>query len=70
MTYRISYDDSMLRAASARRTEYYRTEFEALKRARELLEGADHYGIALYDDLGGVLTGVRLELKLGVAVTD
>ena len=69
MTYRISYDDGRAREA-VKRSEYYRTEFEAMRRARELLEDGDHHGIALHDASGSVLTGVRLELKLGMAVTD
>ena len=69
MTYRVSYDDGVVRKA-VRRTEYYRTEFEALQRARQLLEDGDHHGIALHDGGGSVLTGIRLELKLGLAVTD
>ena len=69
MTYRVSYDNGMVREA-VRRTEYYGTEFEALRRARQLLEDGDHHGIALHDGSGGVLTGIRLELRLGMAVTD
>jgi hypothetical protein len=69
MTYRVSYDDGMVREA-VRRTEYDPTESEALGRARQLLEGGDHHGIALYDAAGSVLTGIRLELKLGMAVID
>jgi hypothetical protein len=69
MTYRISYDDGLAREA-AKRSEYYRTEFEAMRRARQLLEDGDHHGIALHDGSGSVLTGIRLELKLGMAVTD
>jgi len=69
MTYRISYDDGLTREA-VKRSEYYRTEFEATRRARQLLEDGDHHGIALHDASGSVLTGIRLELKLGMAVTD
>jgi hypothetical protein len=69
MTYRVSYDNGMVREA-VRRTEYYGTEFEALRRARQLLEKGDHHGIALHDGSGAVLTGIRLELRLGMAVTD
>jgi hypothetical protein len=35
MTYQVSYDGGMVRE-TIRRTEYYRTEFEALRRARQL----------------------------------
>ena len=69
MTYRISYDDGLAREA-VKRSEYYRTEFEAMRRARQLLEDGDHHGIALHDASGSVLTGIRLELKLGMAVTE
>jgi hypothetical protein len=69
MMYRISYDDGVARD-SVQRTEYYRGEFEALKRARELLEDGDHYCIAIHDASGSVLTGIRLELKLGLVATD
>jgi hypothetical protein len=43
MTYRISYEDGLAAAADAAylevvaRTEYFRTEYEALNRARQLL---------------------------------
>ena len=69
MMYRICYDDGVARDAGTR-TEYYRSEFEALKRARQLLEDGDHHGIAIHDGSGSVLTGIRLELKLGLAATD
>jgi len=72
MTYRISYDDGLGVAgrASVRRTEYFGTEFEALNRARQLLNDGDHHSIVVYDHSGNILTGIRLELKLGLAVTD
>lgn len=64
MTYRISYDE--LRTASdVARTEYYPTEHEALHRARELIETADHEGIAVADSAGNSWGGFRLQLKLG-----
>ena len=69
MTYRVSYDDGMV-PEIVRRTEYYSTEFEALRRARQLLEDGDHHGVALQDGAGDLLTGIRLELKLGMAVID
>jgi hypothetical protein len=49
MTYRISYDDGLAAAADAAylevatRTEYFRTEYEALNRARQLLENGDYH---------------------------
>lgn len=49
MTYRICYDDCLVTGARnrevVRRTEYFRTEFEALRRARRLIEGGDHHGV-------------------------
>ena len=72
MTYRISYDDGLFTVgpAGVKRTEYYRTESEAMKRARQLLEEGDHHGIAVHDGMSEVLTGIRLELKLGMQVAD
>jgi len=52
------------------RTEYFRTEFEALKRARQLIEDGDRHGIAVHDSSGSVLGGVRLQLKLGMQAAD
>jgi hypothetical protein len=71
MTYRISYEDGLESARDrVKRTEYFHNEFEALKRARQLLESGDHHGVAIHDSSGSVITGVRLELKLGMQVTD
>ena len=76
MTYRISYDDGLAAAADAAhlevvtRTEYFRTEYEALNRARQLLEDGDHHTVTLCDSSGSVLAGIRLQLKLGAAVAD
>lgn len=69
MTYRVSYEDGWASVA-IRRTESYRTEFEALGRARELLEASVHHGIVIHSDSDGVLTGIHLELKLGMVATD
>jgi len=75
MTYRISYDDGLAAMAGARdhegvtRTEYFRTEYEALQRARQLLEDGDHHAVSLSDSSGSVLAGIRLQLKLG-AIAD
>jgi hypothetical protein len=52
------------------RTEYFRTEYEALKRARQLLEDGDHHAVSLCDSAGGVLAGIRLQLKLGASTVD
>jgi hypothetical protein len=67
MTYRISYEGGVPISwpnTSAVRTEMFRTEQEALKRARELLDG-DYHAVAVHDDSGKVLGGVRLQLKVG-----
>jgi hypothetical protein len=69
MTYRISYDQTPTsgdrRADSLPRTEYFPSEHEALNRARELLETAEHHAVAVADGDGNVLGGFRLQLKLG-----
>ena len=71
MTYRISYDDGLVATTDAQdhegvtRTEYFRTEYEALKRARQLLEDGDHHAVSLCDSSGSVLAGIRLQLRLG-----
>jgi hypothetical protein len=76
MTYRISYDDGVAAATDAAylevvtRTEYFRTEYEALDRARQLLEDGDRHAILLYDSSGSVLTGIRLQLRLGASSAD
>jgi hypothetical protein len=76
MTYRISYDNGLAAAADAAylevvtRTEYFRTEHEALKRARDLLEDGDHHAVSLHDSSGSVLAGIRLQLKLGASIAD
>jgi hypothetical protein len=70
MTYRISYDETRTladrsQAEELARTEYFRTEHEALNRARELFETADHHAISLADAAGNVIGGIRLQLRLG-----
>ena len=76
MTYRISYDDGLAATTGAgghegvTRTEYFRTEYEALQRARQLLEDGDHHAVSLCDNSGSVLAGVRLQLKLGTAIAE
>ncbi|HEY1797645.1 MAG TPA: hypothetical protein VGG57_16150 [Stellaceae bacterium] len=64
MTYRISYDQ-IRTVDDIARTEYYSNEHEALHRARELLETADHEGVAVADSAGNSWGGFRLQLKLG-----
>jgi len=46
-----------------RRTEYFRTEYEARNRAHQLLEDGDHHGVSVCDGSGTVLAGILLELK-------
>ena len=76
MTYQISYDDGLAAMAGAHdhtgvtRTEYFRTEYEARRRARQLLEDGDHHAVSLYDSSGSVLAGIRLQLRLGASSTD
>jgi hypothetical protein len=71
MTYRISYDEIRTPTADGTvRTEYFSTEHEALHRARELLETADHEGVAVADGAGNVLGGFRLQLKLGYTAAE
>lgn len=71
MTYRISYDDEVpisvkkWRNQDAARTETFRTELEALTRARELIDTGDHHAVVICDSSGNTLAGVRLQLKLG-----
>jgi hypothetical protein len=71
MTYRISYSDGSTGAiiggcqAETSLVEEYRTEPEALGRARELLEAGEHDAISVRDSSGNVLYGVRLQLRLG-----
>lgn len=40
------------------RTEYFRTEFEALNRARQLIESGGHLGVAVHYGADGVLAGI------------
>ena len=71
MTYRLSYDDGVpislkkWRNESAVRTETFGTEREALKRAGQLLDDADHHAVVVSDSSGNTLSGIRLQLKLG-----
>ena len=71
MTYRISYSDGSAgaliggREAGTDLVEEYRTEPEALLRARELLERGEHDAISVRDSSGNVLYGVCLQLRLG-----
>ena len=70
LMYRICYRDGWSASTGAITTEYYRTEHEALERARELLESGMHHGLSLADGSGGVLAGALLQLKLGASVVE
>jgi hypothetical protein len=76
MTYRISYDDGLAAMAGSRghervkRTEYFRTEYEALQRARQLLDDGVHHAVTLCDSSGSIPAGILLQLKLGASIAD
>ena len=76
MAYRISYEDGSAVTTSAEgyggvtRSEYFRTEFEALQRARRLLDDGDHHAVVVHDGSGRVLTGILLQLKLQAVIVD
>jgi hypothetical protein len=76
MTYRISYDDGLAAMAGSpghekvKRTEYFRTEYEALQRVRQLLDDGDHHAVTLCDSSGSTLAGILLQLKLGASIAD
>jgi hypothetical protein len=38
--------------------------------ARQLLEDGDHHAVSLCDNSGSVLAGIRLQLKLGMAIAE
>jgi hypothetical protein len=71
MTYRVSYHVSLKtapedeREPDATETEEFSTEYEAFRRARDLLEDGDHGAVSVRDSSGSVLCGVLLQLKLG-----
>lgn len=46
------------------RSELFSTEFEALTRAREVLANAEAANVAVFDNVGNMLGGVCLQLKL------
>jgi hypothetical protein len=69
MKYRISYEDGWTETGTTQ-TEYFRTEHEALQRARELVESGVHHGVSVYDSNGVALAGVRQQLKLGSSALD
>jgi hypothetical protein len=69
MASRISCDDKLAvryrSGEEAPQIETFETEPEALGRARELLEQGDCHAVAVLDEAGDVLGGIRLQLKLG-----
>jgi hypothetical protein len=69
MPFRISYEDKLAvryrDGASAPQIETFETEREALSRARELIEEGDCQDVAVLDESGEVIGGIRLQLKLG-----
>ena len=71
MAFRISYDDKLAvryrEGANAPQIETFETEREALSRARELMDEGDCHDVAVLDESGEVIGGIRLQLKLGFA---
>ena len=71
MTYRVFYGDALAISSRDRhldgrvRFERFSTEYEALRRARELIEEDDGTAVLICDAGGNLLSGVRLQLKLG-----
>jgi hypothetical protein len=71
MTYRVLYGDAVAMTSRDRhldervRAERFSTEYEALRRARELLEEDVSTAVAVTDGGGNLLSGVRLQLRLG-----
>ena len=69
MTYLISYDDGLAATSGSRgceglsRPEYFRTRIRSTKRARQLIEDGNYYGIAVHDASGSILAGIRLQLS-------
>jgi hypothetical protein len=67
MSYRIIYNEipTTERRRSTMWTEEFSNEHQALGRARELLETAEHHAVAVRDHSGNELSGVRLQWRLG-----
>jgi hypothetical protein len=71
MTYRVFHGDAFAMSGPDRhldervQVERFSTEHEALTRARELLDEDDAAAVAICDAAGNLLTGVRLQLRLG-----
>jgi hypothetical protein len=76
MNYRISYYDTTLLSLKKWRnqdgecTETFATEHEALRRARELIDGGEVHRIVLTDNSGTALGGIRLQLRLGFSAVE
>lgn len=74
MTYQVSYLDMSAAFARERsiepasRIERFLSETAAMARARELLDNIDYENVAVHPDRGEIVTGVRLQLRLGLSV--
>lgn len=72
MTYRVLYGNAVAMAKRDRHldervcAERFSTEHEALRRARELLDEDLSTVVAIHDPAGNQLTGLRLQLRLGL----
>ena len=72
MTYQLFYGDALAMASRDRHLdarvgyERFSTEHEALARARELVAEDEARVVAIRDTAGNLLSGVRLQLKLGL----
>ncbi len=76
MSYQVFYGDSVTLAGcdlhadgTSVHSEQFSTEHEALHRARELLDGDVGTVVAVRDPAGNLLSGVRLQLRLGYLCT-
>lgn len=71
MTYRVFYGEAVAVSSHDRHLddrvqfEHFSTEHEALRRARELLDEDVSNVVAICDRAGNLLSGVRLQLRLG-----
>lgn len=71
MTYRVFYGDALVMTGpdphqqDSVRSERFSTEYEALSRARELLERDGRTVVTIHDAAGNRLSGVCLHLRLG-----
>lgn len=76
MTYRVCYEDGWApmfgqpAGRSPERAEYFLNEGDALRRADKLLRAGVHHRISVIDGADNVLSGIRLELKLGATVAE